>query len=510
MNIEKLPYKIKAMNENNVIITDNINSSSKVPLEGTSLQKGKIGYRVVIKCTLKENGSKVYHEIEFDKINSINVNSSSDITTYPIAQGYYVGDHMYRNPATVSIDGTYSLYGSRPQNYEGKYNDRLTNVQDLFEKIKNQGVFCTISTLSRINNEESMYITRHNMVLNSIRWTQNQASLDFNFSFTEVMVVNTEEISSDFTEIDPDAPNPTDPKLVDFTDEVLDWNKVSNIIDKMMIDSGRAEPKFMDYYTGKMSSDEYKAYLEEEKRKTEQLGTAGGAVTGLAAGAASGAVVGSIIPVIGTTIGTIIGGLGGLLFGHWAGGNRGKAEAEQKVYDDYQFVLTNDAIKNESLVDEYGNFKSNVLTQIDQLEKAITCWSIPVNEAQQLLLYIDNNSYVFNISKNNGNGRWYVDISIWGENEENSGYKSIDMEGLAISDIGKCTEHNRLFKVNNGPYEVYLLNKKLNEIEANNLNIDQINDIRSNLTNYLIIISSTPLYEFNETLKQIIEKSLEW
>lgn len=107
--------------------------------EEINLTNKDTGFSFVIEC----NVDNEHLELEFDKINENITTSTSDITTHPLVNGDVIADHMYRNPVNVNVSGTFSLNGNQRTQYFGS-NDRLTNIETLFEKIKKQGIFCTL------------------------------------------------------------------------------------------------------------------------------------------------------------------------------------------------------------------------------------------------------------------------------------------------------------------------------------------------------------------------------
>ena len=91
-------------------------------------------YRLVLQCTMDNED----YAVEFDNIENENVNDTSDITNHPLVSGDIIADHMYRLPVNMTVTGTFSLYGNRPTIYAGNYNDRLTNIEAFFTRVKNE------------------------------------------------------------------------------------------------------------------------------------------------------------------------------------------------------------------------------------------------------------------------------------------------------------------------------------------------------------------------------------
>ena len=75
------------------------------------------------------------------------VTASAQIASQPLQDGDTMSDHMYREPVTVSLTGSFSLNGKNWN--DDSYNfiskgDRLTNIQEAFEQILNEGLLCTL------------------------------------------------------------------------------------------------------------------------------------------------------------------------------------------------------------------------------------------------------------------------------------------------------------------------------------------------------------------------------
>lgn len=131
---------------------------------------------------------------------------SSTICSMPIQSGETISDHMYRNPTTVTVSGSFGIlsgerfskdarkkYGDSIEWYD--YNsvggvDRLTNVESIFEEIKNRGFLCTLMTMSDNKEESFRFMQRKNMVLRDISWEEMENVVKYEFSFYEAIIVN--------------------------------------------------------------------------------------------------------------------------------------------------------------------------------------------------------------------------------------------------------------------------------------------------------------------------------
>lgn len=119
-----------------------------------------------------------------DTINDNRVSASSTLTTRPLVSGDKISDHIYREPVSVTITGTFAINGGTRMTMSA--NSKLINIEKLFERLKNEGVICTLVKLST-TDKIARFVTRDNMVLSSITWTEKINSLDFEFEFRQIL-----------------------------------------------------------------------------------------------------------------------------------------------------------------------------------------------------------------------------------------------------------------------------------------------------------------------------------
>lgn len=162
--------------------------------------------------------------LPLDLQKSKNVRASSEVISNPMKNGDTMSDHMYRNPSTVTLSGTFSLNGryGRDKSYDfifdgEKFNnvsqdslDRLTKIEATFEHIKNTGTLVDIVSIAtdngsnNIDSSKSRFLWRRNMALADISWTENQNSIEFDFTFKEIILVK--QKTYEYNNYDPDLP----------------------------------------------------------------------------------------------------------------------------------------------------------------------------------------------------------------------------------------------------------------------------------------------------------------
>ena len=456
-------------------------------------------YRVVLETTYNNEN----YVIEFDNITNFVVNANSSITSSPIVNGDVVADHMYREPVSVSLSGTFSLIGSKPTIFKGDYEDRLTNIQDFFEKLKNSGSFISLITRARNDNQTERFLMRQNLVLNSITWTQNQISVNFDFGFVEVINVSIKETEYEVDVTDPNIPAQTDASIQSFTDTLLPVDDVVNIVNKILLDNYLLND---DFYSGLM------AFLQRVGSAFEEGGKqlVSYAITGTLAGLGLSVLLsslsiavpaGTVLAIAGALVGAVVGFVKGLIEGYK------KKEAEQK-FKLNAFVLTNDnGSANDQECERYCNYIGTVVDNLNQLNDYLQVYGISSNENQECLVYINNYYYVFNFTKNNVTGKWGLEIV--SVNENNLVVESMsEIQGL--SDLSECNKENALGynSTNSKGFQLYLVNTKLYEATQNGYTSQQIEEITNDLTNYYILVSQIDMSEFTSTLSDIIYNAM--
>ena len=140
-----------------------------------------------IACVLTCKLDGVKQTVILDNVRESNVTERSSLTTHPIATGDIVADHMYKEPATIGLNGTFGRYGNLGFSKNGK-SLSLKDIENFFRRIKNEGVLCTLVKTSLNDSDKSLQFNKYqNCVLTNIVWTEGIDSLKFDFSFTEIL-----------------------------------------------------------------------------------------------------------------------------------------------------------------------------------------------------------------------------------------------------------------------------------------------------------------------------------
>ena len=419
-------------------------------------------YAVTITCKLNET-DKTLTTFVLDTVSDTSIDSRISLTSHPLANGTIVSDHLYKEQDTLNLSGTFSLNGSKGIIVDGG-GARLENIEQLFEKIKDEGILCEIVKIHVVSgesgNNEARFKRRSNMVLTNIGWTERINSLDFNFTFTQVMLVDIQELDVDID--DKYLPNVTEPSSLSFTDTLIDWEQV----DKLVIDELSAANLITKEFIQYMSS------------MTATSLVALGVGLSIAAIVVHIPFIGKVAAVLSVAI-IVVGGLA-----NWI-----KGVIDRHKYRQQQFKLYQDDKKNKEEVQRFCNFVGEVHNHIELLNDSIKLYGFASNEQQECMVTISNNYYIFTISRNNSNNTY--DLNVTDVNENVVSIKN--NISSAISNISQCTLENSLFRASETGEYVYIL---------------CADEDKSDLTNYFILVSEIDMSKFNEVLGSIITNAL--
>lgn len=176
-----------------------------------------MSYRTIIGAKL--NGVLCYFDL--DTCTSRSVTSNANVAQYPAESGDTISDHMYRNPRTLNLSGRFSLAGKN--NYESRNSydlselikgageipwdewltgegaslknvstiGRLEAIEQIFEFIQEKGILCTILMCEEGSTSVTRFKVRENMALSGISWTEEYNSMQYSFTFTEIIPITT-------------------------------------------------------------------------------------------------------------------------------------------------------------------------------------------------------------------------------------------------------------------------------------------------------------------------------
>lgn len=448
-------------------------------------------------CVVEVVLDGIINKYQFDYVEDTNTKLSTTITTHPIVNGDIISDHMYREPIKETISGKFSLFGNNRYDY-GK--DKLLNIQNTFERIMNEGIFCKIYKMNKEGNQTRFKI-RENMILDSISWIESESSLGFSFDFTEAITADilNEDIQYDVDVTDENLPALTDPETLDFTDELLNIEEVTKIVIQILNDEKLLTSEFLEYVAKTFSSYQIAGAVAGLIVGVVALKT----IVAICGGLSSAVPVGTIIAAaIAVTTFVAIG-----IIGIVKASKKGKA---QKLFKTEAFkYYKNDLEKTNQEVIRFANYTGTIHQNLQYLNDNILIYGIGKNVNQDLLLYIDNVYYNFRFIKDNNTLNYGIEVNTF-DDTNSSIYNKQNISEICCTSIDQCKSEKNLFsKVKDTTHQVFLINKSLGNYLVNDAkNTKKIKESKEDLTNYIIMVSKVNMNEFNDTLYDIIRNAM--
>lgn len=407
---------------------------------------------VQISFTL-DNASK---RIWLDNVNATSLSLSSTITTHPVLNGDMISDHMYKNPPTMSVSGEYSLNG----NTKISGVSSLSSFQTLFERIKNEGVLCTIVKTAS-GESGSRFLSRTNMVLDSISWTEKINSLQFSFGFTQVLMATVQVYDVDLT--DEWLPNITGLNIVNFTDALIDWKMVDALMLDDMLHVGIITEDFLTRFW------ESTFFYDASQVFTAQ----------------------SVQEAIGILWGAA-----------WKHGNEQLGfvkvlkpffEEVTRLLDVYhietQFILYQTDAENREAQAEFVEFFGEIHNALYLLNNEFQCYQVGGSGEQECTAFIDNEYYSFRFKKNNTNGKYSLEVA----NMDGAQKAYLSDVSTVEESIYDCRSDKALFRTSTGVY-VFLV--RTPDVSA------------SDLTNYYVVGTAQKPEQCKDKIIQLIKEAV--
>lgn len=405
--------------------------------------------------------------ILLDTVQDQSVTETSTITEHPTVDGTPIADHMYRNARTITIAGTFALNGKKTYVVD-KAGRSLQRVEQMFRDIKDKAIICAITRIKVADNQHvPQFSVYQNMVLQSITWTEKINSLDYNFTFQEVLLADIQE-----AEVDPDDEFLADIDFADssnFSDTLLDWDAV----DKEVIEALRSFDLITDDFI-------------------ETLGALSvSSLIGLGVAATIALVVTHVITL---TLTTVV-GIAVAVIAAFAIGILAIVKLIKKMsYKIKAFKTYSSAAKTNKEIARFCEFYESVHNKIRELDGVIKVYHVQENKAQEAIVTIDGSYYIFEFDKNNiTSGSSLPAYSLIVCDIDDNVIVNTDIS-CAKSSYTDCTANNYLFMTSSS--YVYL--------------ICQDGLDKTDLTNYFICVSQINPEDFANALTQIIQEAIKY
>lgn len=442
------------------------NAFSEITLDGSIPHKTPAFSNAVvcIKYTFEDETNYIY----FDTVNDIEIEESSTMTTHPIVTGDIVADHIYKNPATITMSGSFSINGGIFYGIS-LVGSKLHNIQNLFKTLKENGVMCTITKVMP-NGDDSKnlrFMKRDNMVLTNIRWTEKINSMDYNFTFTQALVASEQT----YNVLKEDGiPETTTAPNTNFLDVVVN-------IDDLMYDL------LLTMYQTESAAGRKVYFRLLETKFMQNWSVYVAKTTSISSPSVQSAI---------TAIKDILEVYKKEAF------PKPRIISTLKVFVnliepfdwnwkyDFDTISENDWKKLQQEFNRFTSFISRAYEMFLLYNSAITMYKLGTNGIQRVILYIDSDEYVFNFSLNNTDNKYYMNVT-----RNNVDYITSYACSGAINSFDEGTISNAIVAdVVNNRYIYLLRDKSTNPRD---------------LRNYYLVVSSIEAQTFAQTLSDYIK-----
>lgn len=308
-------------------------------------------YVVAIEAPI--NGVNTYFFL--DNCTARTVTSHATLAQYPVQSGETISDHMYRDARVVELSGKFSedgkwssennnqssyttnswesesvgknwkeFYGEKADGFAFKDINNMTRmkrVQTLFEWIQAKGILCKILMLEydkgKVLNDHSFgFKMRENMALENIRWTEGVNSMDYAFTWKEVLQVNPYEGVGEF-DYNSEYPNTEMPAIKSLSEIAQDSGQFLEVIVLALIDAEILIPEDLKCFLATNTSDSFfkssynysklEEAIEKAVKTYESLMSSAFFLYGLSGAIAGGALIAAAMGVATAGIGFLVG-----------------------------------------------------------------------------------------------------------------------------------------------------------------------------------------------------------
>lgn len=488
-------------------------------------------FRTVIGCNMDQYKTGSFEPTRYlvlDTQEEKTVRSTATIATQPLQSGDTMSDHMYRDPNAFTIRGMFSLNGKNwdDDSYDFmEKGDRLTNVQHVFEAIKDNGILCRITTIdeddfasvgkqggasSLKSDARTRYKTRDNMALTSILWEERQNTVKYTFEFREVIMVESqeyEELSEEERE-ELGLPKVTSPVGSSLGTVLADTGQLTQVILRTLYDNGYIND---DWFT--LVCEGYGEIIKDMviASAVVAVGLAVAVITAVpAAIAAAAAPAGMTLAALAGSVsilfpvGTVILAVGAVIAGFAIGISNFLKWKEKKKKQTLAFKLVNG--KPDADWERMQNLLDDIKVAVNQAKSNLTIYSISGNKEQVVVLNIGGEYYQISFSKNNA-----TDGQEWGakvtdlDNDPVSGIRHAWCPVSSFNDLNR--NQNLWFRDKTGQFEVYLVNPSLSA-EINKTD-EEMEAAKANLEGYSIWVSKGDITQQVDKVEKAIEKAIE-
>lgn len=484
-------------------------------------------FRTIIGCNFRQYETGTFSPDRYlvlDTQEEKSITAESTIAQQPLQSGDTMSDHMYRNPTIYNISGQFSLNGKNWD--DDSYNfmekgDRLTNIQEVFEYIKNNGILCTLTTIDEDDvtstggittvkdNAKSRFKVRPNMALTSITWSERQNTVKYQFKFVEVIMVEKQEYEelSDEERESLGLPYVTSPQGSSLGTVLADTGQLTETVIRSLYDHGYIERNFFEslcHNIGELVKSELLASAIMSVGAavaiiTWQIAraiTVGFMSAALNLGATSVAVSTGIFP-----IGTIIAGVAIMVVGLVVGIKNLLEKHERERKQRIAFKLINGSPEQDT--QRLLNLLDNIEVAVNKVKSNLTIYTINSNKRQIVTINLAGEYYLIEFDQN-FSGEWRAKVT----DMEGNPLNTVRHSWCPVSSFGDLNANNNLwFKDKTKQYQVYLVNPSL-AAEVNDTQ-EKLDNVKKHLEGYSIWVCKGDIQTEIKKVYDAIENAIE-
>lgn len=484
--------------------------------------------------------------IAIDYCSSISINSTSDITSYPLLTGDILSDHKTDEPITINLECVFSLNGKFKDSFTGYESkmSKLKNIETYFEAVKKYGK--TISLIYSSNGYE-MFKKRDNLIIKSLTFRPAINSIAISMTLQEVYFFSAIEEIAVSEYVDENLPTYAQFTTLDFTEDVLGDENCYKLIQQTMNDAGLITDEFWSGLLTIVSG----GLIDTDANIVESLISCAVLIGNIAIGVAVGvvtklAIAGTIAlasnPIGWVTLAVI--GAGILLAGFgWCIYKMINFWKKKALIETFRFyTYTN------QMVDESSRYIETIKKCQDAMDEVANDENLKIygfssnTNKQDMYLSIDSNTYNFYFEKDSNTLNWTMKVTKIGTTEEeiklNGSSEMIGKNGILSLETKDALFYTKNF------VRVYLVNTALSLLDYDdetltsfladewkkgtitylNYTEEQLKDTENppsdllsrykqdglykDLTKYYLIVTDTEIEKLTDKLKDGIYESL--
>lgn len=414
-----------------------------------------------------------------DSVDDFEISSENELTSHPLPNGQLVADHTIIKPCSGSVSGTFGMHASTPIK-------SLAEIQQKFESIKNNGTLCTIAKF-KVDGKQFRFMKRQNMCLTGIRWTEQIDTLDYSFSFRQVLIGNVIEKTVSKASSLPDV---VAPSVASPIGSIISEQELFDTINQVL-------------YITDFATKEFYAQITSASLVISAGGIAAGAILSSAAATLGITAVGGPTILLGVIIAaaTIIIGFTAYALTAWL-----EKQKLQRQFKYARFEAYSDPQKQAEENKRYLALMQKIYGEVSQVNEWIKLYELEY-KAQECMLNIGGVYCSFRFTRNNNSNNLNCQIySI----DESVNFKSKNV--TLFSDTEDCTKNNFFAQIRGSDQTTYYIHFlrpiAMQNTRARTVENVTFKDLYGIPDSFYICVSKVTPYDFGMKLMDLIANSV--